>query len=158
MDKADIAIAIAVLSAAFTGWQAWSGHVSARAAKQALARKKPVFEISTLPVMGFDDWTAVSVTGRNTERVSVVIKTITSRNAGILLLRSEDTFVPQTDPRVAPKREYSKRKASHTIYAHQMIGPVGEGSATLHFTIYAHGIFDKRKLAFEWEWADGAKS
>lgn len=166
MDKGDVAIIIALLSASFSAWQGLSGHVVAREAKRAAKRKPIAFEASNHPAQAFDGWTQVNVTARNIEPVSATITKVTCLKKGVVILPRSASEHPDSlsyDPKqvdVLP-REIAKKYMAYS----QQIGPGGSQEsklshgprATEYFSFFATAPIDRGDIDIEWLWADGQK-
>ena len=168
MDKGDIAILIALAGASFSAWQAYSGHVSARIAKEAAKRKYPAFEITGHESRDFQGWTAINIIARNFEPVSVIVFGIRYNNKGTLLL-SSDARWSEDGPSYSPNQveRLPTSDASKRIELKKTIGPAGDQAsrnpashspkATEYLSAFACGPFDSNHLEVEWRWADGTK-
>ena len=163
-DKADIAIAIAILSAAFSAWQAVAAHRSAQVAVASTRRKRPVFEVSSRPSDQFAGWTSISIVARNYEPVSVRIHAYTYRGGRIA---NPDDFDPDAAYRDGPQQSVEEIAQKNRAAAQRRIGAAGEQAPrsmaphvvgpTAHLQVLVEGAFDAKRLGIEWSWADGQK-
>jgi len=168
MDKGDIAIMIALAGAGFSAWQAYSGHVSARIAKNSTKRKHPAFEIIGREGADFEGWTTVNITARNFEPVSVNVLGLRYRKSGVLLL-PDDARWSGDGPEYALKQVETlpKLDALKEIDLKKTVGPSGDQAvrnpssfapkATEYLRAFACGPFDPNYLEVHWRWADGSK-
>ena len=163
MEKGDIAILIALASAGFSAWQAYSGHVSTQIAINSSKRKHPAFEIVGHQFIDFDGWTTIEITARNFEPVSVNIVGISYRKSGTLLLPDEARW-SRSGPAYAPDqvKELPRSDALQKIVINRTIGPSGEQAssnpkATIFLRAFACGAFDPKHLIVDWRWADGSE-
>lgn len=169
MDKSEVAIAIALLSAAFSAWQGYSGHISAQAAKKAAKRKSPAFEIVSTADRDFPEWQTVEITARNFEPISIEIIALTYRKKGGFLAPLEAKWVANEDIFAVPKlvKSLPEGHGQKRLEFKEQIGAAGEQASrhadsalpkpTTYITLLASGKFDPQHLEVEWLWADGAK-
>ncbi|MEN9060029.1 hypothetical protein [Ponticoccus litoralis] len=168
MDKADWAFIVAIGSAAFTGWQAYSGHVVAKITRDSAKRKAPAFEVSSQPFSKFEGWRFVSIAARNFEPVSVQIERLKYAKPGVVLLHEDAQFVgkPHSYP-ITEVDALPEERAAREISYRFRLGAGGEqeykGDAghtprpTIYLRLFAKGNFDPKHLHVEWHWADGQK-
>lgn len=164
LSEARLAILIAVASASFTFWQAWSGHVVAQATRAAQKRKHPVFEIACTDGP-HDEWRHVSITSRNSEAVAATVTGYKYRGRGVLLLSPSDLKNVAENALDAPEFVFPEMGGARTIKLRKELGAGGEqmnrsdlpGTArpTEYLHIYAKGPFDRKLLEVLWEWSDG---
>lgn len=164
MDKADIALAVSLVAATFTGWQAYSGHISASAARTALRRKDPTFEISVR--LDRPDWSYITIIARNHEPVSININKIAYRGRGVTFINAEDLEENTSLGRCAaiePSLALSRREISIS----RIIGAAGDQATrssaphvprpTVHLYLHAHGKLSQERIVIDWSWADGKR-
>lgn len=165
MDKADIAIAIAVLSACFTGWQAYNTQVSNRLQRKAISRKEPVIEIqegsSATELPEGWSWWGIGIT--NIEDVAILISRIGVKPRGAAIAHAPDiemkaslTGQRQTPMPAATARSFdlSIRVAAKGSTVEIFGRPTKRDS--LWLTVAARGVKSARDFDVTWTWADQA--
>lgn len=161
LTEARAAIAIAVLSAVFSGAQTLYTRRLAKNDTAKMRRKHPALELQRQQDDA-DGWKITVLMVRNFEPVGVRLLQIRSAKRGGRIIHQSDTTIgdsPYNSERVSP---YPEKTAIQLGYS---IGPVGsirqhQGStpgAAHTIMTYTKHIETVRDLKLEWEWADGQK-
>lgn len=183
MDKADVAIVIATLAAAFSAWQGYSAHVIKRIEQKRDRRKPPTFETYTAPSTDYPGWHSVEIVARNHDLVSVTLTHVRYRGTNPQLLPAAAQWQDR-DPKAAlntilflsqsssrresPAKAQSLplREAAPEIAVYKRLEPPHQHVPTLRrskdrstarLELFAHGDIDATLFDVGWEWADGQK-
>ena len=173
--EARIALIIALASAAFTLWQGYSAHVSARVAMNAQRRRQPTFEKTHVKnYADYGEWKLLTVIARNHAEVGLQIKEIRVASRAGAIARHADAYEPvepqpiaylvgqrRSDP--APRRLRDPIPEHRNLSWEQVLGPVGSknksgrnrDAASIH--ILAKHVDPHKDLVFDWIWSDGYK-
>ncbi|MDB6454735.1 hypothetical protein [Falsirhodobacter sp. 20TX0035] len=166
--EARLALIVAILAACFTGWQAWSGHLTARVALASQRRKDPAFEISSHPIDKTEGWVKVDIVARNFEEVGFTITGYRYKHRGAGLVHPDEIARDDGFSSWEPQPLLlAKNMAKKELTCQHGVGAGGRQTSlsnaphalrpTRHLSIYATDAFDKRHLQVLWEWADGTK-
>lgn len=167
LTEARLALIIAIASASLTGWQAWSGYITARAATAAQRRKDPVFEIDSSVHEQDPAWVHIGITARNIEPVAVRISGYEYRGRDVLLVNPDALQKDDADPFFHRRLILDESKGFRTLKLSDSIGPGGlqtpiskaphVSQPTKYFRLLARGPFERSKFTVLWEWADGVR-
>lgn len=165
IEKADVALWVAGLSAIFTGLQAFFGYTASSYAKKLMQRKGPIIETSSYPSRDYDGWTVINVCIRNLEPIAIEVAEITYAKRGSLLLHSSQQFDGSDGAGGLKKLDaLPEQKASRTISLQINVGATSlptervsqfATKSTQDISLFCKGPFDPKNLRVKWTWKDG---
>ena len=176
VDKGDIAIAIALASAAFTGLQWLTSRETLRLQKQQAKRKKPIFEMCHRPLDGHPDWCVVEVTIRNRADATVHVAAVRASRRHRMrlfdyeraLTRDEDgqlrllcppalstgTHMLPLDINLRPASDMPQPRSGQNQFAINLSRHFARAGTTT-IVLLAYGRFSRTALHWDWQWSDG---
>ncbi len=161
MDKSDLAIGIALVSACFTGGSLFYTRILARNDSRRMRRKPLSLEMDFVTDGETQGWDYLYLIIRNLEPTSARVLSLRAKRKGSQLLLADDART-ETDAFGTPIG-FDPTKAAQTVTLNRKIPPFGHmienGTRQAEFQIYVYskGISSAEDLKLDWEWSDGTK-
>lgn len=159
MDKGDIAILIAVMSACFTAYQAWEQRRLRQNDDQKMKRKPLAMEVTLSPVRDRPGWTCAELVFRNTEpHTAEVTRIWTTGRYARLMVRGKSR--PDGFGGAELVDDFDPANAGQSIDMHKTVGPDVEIESKLQLRptvlmqCYIHGQVTRQQIKFDWRWKD----
>lgn len=160
IEKADVALAIAVLSAVFTGWQAIYTRRLAKNDTERMKRRKLIIEKHFEPMPDQPEWHRLRLTCRNLEPIAARVLAIRAKGPRLALLDYEDayegnSFAPNLKNPLPTELAKPRLDVTRDVSASTQAQSEWGGGPVQHIYCFTRGPALPEYLEVSWEWSDG---